>query len=207
MIESLQELIARYPALQSCECEIERGARMLIDTFEKGGRLYLCGNGGSAADADHIVGELMKGFLKRRPLSAEQKAAFSEEDTHLAAGLMGGLPAISLHSQSSLLTAFMNDEDPSLVFAQALYSLGREGDVLLAISTSGNSANIVNTAKVARALGMRVLTLTGENFCRLDPLSDVIVHVEDTETYRIQELHLPVYHWLCAAVEDHFFEG
>ncbi len=206
MIESLTELTQRYPKLQSSAASIEKSADLLIDAFTKGNHLYLCGNGGSAADADHIVGELMKGFLKKRPLSTEQKAAFCQEDQALASCLMGGLPAVSLHSQSSLLTAFMNDEDPSLVYAQALYSLGHKGDVLLAISTSGNSENIVCAAKVAHAIGMKVITLTGAKTCRLDALSDVIVHVDDTETYRVQELHLPVYHWLCAKIENHFFE-
>ena len=206
MIESLSELIGRYPKLQNCENEIAQSAELLIQAFETEHRLYLCGNGGSAADVDHIVGELMKGFLKKRPLSDEQKNAFGKDDTHLADGLMGGLPAISLHSQSSLLTAFMNDEDPSLVYAQALYSLGQRDDVLLAISTSGNSDNIVYAAKTAKALGMKVIALTGEKPCRLDELSDVSIHVGDKETYRVQELHLPVYHWLCAKIEDYFFE-
>lgn len=206
MIESLSELTERYPKLKNCETTIRRSADLLIHTFEQGHRLYLCGNGGSAADADHIVGELMKGFLKKRPLTEAQKAAFGKDNERLANGLMGGLPAISLHSQSALLTAFMNDEDPSLVYAQALYSLGKKDDVLLAISTSGNSENIVAAAKTARALGMKIITLTGAKECRLDALSDIIVHVDDTETYRIQELHLPVYHWLCAEVEEHFFQ-
>ena len=206
MIESLSELVGRYPKLQNCENAIGQSADLLIRAFKNGHRLYLCGNGGSAADADHIVGELMKGFLKKRPLSDERKNAFGKDGTHLANGLMGGLPAISLHSQSALLTAFMNDEDPSLVYAQALYSLGQKDDVLLAISTSGNSDNIVYAAKTAKALGMKVITLTGKNPCLLDALSDVIIHVDDSETYRIQELHLPVYHWLCAKIEDYFFE-
>jgi D-sedoheptulose 7-phosphate isomerase len=207
MIESLSELIARYPKLGNCENTIRQSAEMLIQAFKDGHRLYLCGNGGSAADADHIVGELMKGFLKKRPLSEKQKSAFAAEDTALANGLMGGLPAISLHSQSALLTAFMNDEDPSLVYAQALYSLGQKDDVLLAISTSGNSENIVAAAKTAKTLGIKVIVLTGAKECRLDAIADLAIHVDSTETYRVQELHLPVYHWLCAEVEEYFFEG
>ena len=207
MIESLSELIARYPKLENCENAIRQSAEMLIQAFKDGHRLYLCGNGGSAADADHIVGELMKGFLKKRPLSDEQKSAFAAEDTALANGLMGGLPAISLHSQSALLTAFMNDEDPSLVYAQALYRLGQKDDVLLAISTSGNSENIVAAAKTAKTLGIKVIVLTGAKECRLDAIADLAIHVDSTETYRVQELHLPVYHWLCAEVEEYFFEG
>ncbi len=204
-MESLQELIGRYPKLENCKKEIGESRDLLIRTFEAGNRLYLCGNGGSAADADHIVGELMKGFLKKRPLTAAQLAAFGENAERIGKRLANGLPAVSLHSQSALLTAFMNDEDPALVFAQTLFALGRKNDVLLAISTSGDSPNIVAAAKTAGAVGMRVIALTGERACALDAVSDIVIHAGDRETYRIQELHLPVYHWLCAAVEEHFF--
>ena len=202
-METLSQLIERYPLLASCESAIHKSADMLIDAFKNGHRLYICGNGGSAADADHIVGELMKGFLKKRPLTEEQSAAFDDSD--LAKGLMQGLPAISLHSQTAFLTAFLNDEDPSLLYAQALYALGKKDDVLLAISTSGNSQNVINAAKVARALGCKVITLTGAKSCKLDALSNVTIHADSDETYRIQELHLPIYHYLCATVEDYFF--
>ena len=203
-METLSELITRYHLLSSCESEIKEATELLIKTFENGNRLYTCGNGGSAADADHIVGELMKGFLKKRPLTEKQTAKF--DDKQLAAGLMQGLPAISLHSQTAFLTAFLNDEDPSLLYAQALYALGKKDDVLLAISTSGNSQNVVNAAKTARAIGCKVFSLVGSKDCKLDSLSDVIIHADHTETYRIQELHLPIYHYLCAAVEDYFFK-
>ena len=203
-METLSELITRYHLLSSCESEIKEATELLIKTFENGNRLYICGNGGSAADADHIVGELMKGFLKKRPLTENQIAAF--DGKQLAAGLMQGLPAISLHSQTAFLTAFLNDEDPSLLYAQALYALGKKDDVLLAISTSGNSQNVVNAAKTARAIGCKVISLVGSKDCKLDSLSDVIIHADHTETYRIQELHLPIYHYLCAAVEDYFFK-
>ena len=203
-METLSELITRYHLLSSCESEIKEATELLIKTFENGNRLYICGNGGSAADADHIVGELMKGFLKKRPLTENQIAAF--DDKQLAAGLMQGLPAISLHSQTAFLTAFLNDEDPSLLYAQALYALGKKDDVLLAISTSGNSQNVVNAAKTARAIGCKVISLVGSKDCKLDSLSDVIIHADHTETYRIQELHLPIYHYLCAAVVDYFFK-
>ena len=203
-METLSELITRYPLLSSCESEIKEATELLVKTFENGNRLYICGNGGSAADADHIVGELMKGFLKKRPLTEKQTAKF--DDKQLAAGLMRGLPAISLHSQTAFLTAFLNDEDPSLLYAQALYALGKKDDVLLAISTSGNSQNVVNAAKTARAIGCKVISLVGSKDCKLDSLSDVVIHADHTETYRIQELHLPIYHYLCAAAEDYFFE-
>ncbi len=205
MHETLTALGARYPGLQACLPAMQKAAQLLIHCFTQGGRLYLCGNGGSAADADHIVGELMKGFLKRRPLTPEQRAAFAPEEAALADGLMQGLPAISLHSQTAWMTAFMNDEDPALVYAQAVYCLGRPGDVLMAISTSGNSDNVVAAARAARARGMAVLTLTGQCPCALDPLSTIALHVQARETYRVQELHLPLYHWLCATVEEHFF--
>ena len=203
-METLSELITRYPSLSSCESKIKEAAELLIKTFDNGNRLYICGNGGSAADADHIVGELMKGFLKKRPLTEKQTSAF--DDKQLAAGLMQGLPAISLHSQTAFLTAFLNDEDPSLLYAQALYALGKKDDVLLAISTSGNSQNVVNAAKTARAIGCKVISLVGTKECKLDNLSDVVIHADHTETYRIQELHLPIYHYLCATVEDYFFK-
>ena len=204
-METLSELIKRYPLLTSCEGEINQAAKMLIKTFENGNRLYICGNGGSAADADHIVGELMKGFLKKRPLTDKQIEAF--DDKQLASGLMGGLPAVSLHSQTAFLTAFLNDEEPSLLYAQALYALGKKDDILLAISTSGNSQNVVNAAKVARAIGCKVISLVGANKCTLDTLSDIVIHADHTDTYRIQELHLPIYHYLCTTVEDYFFEN
>lgn len=203
-METLSQLIERYPLLTSCKDQIKQATDLIIKTFQNGKRLYICGNGGSAADADHIVGELMKGFLKKRPLTDEQIAAF--DDKSLAKGLMQGLPAVSLHSQTAFLTAFLNDEDPSLLYAQALYSLGKKDDILLAISTSGNSQNVINAAKVARVIGCKVITLTGANACKLDALSDIIIHTESDETYRIQELHLPIYHYLCVAIEDYFFD-
>lgn len=205
-METLSKLITRYPLLLSCESEIQQSTDMLINAYKNGNRLYICGNGGSAADADHIVGELMKGFLKKRPLTDEQLAAFGNEDQPLAKGLMQGLPAVSLHSQTAFLTAFLNDEDPSLLYAQALYALGKKDDILLAISTSGNSQNVINAAKVARAIDCKVISLVGAKECKLDEFSDIIIHADSTETYRIQELHLPIYHYLCAAVEDYFFK-
>ncbi len=204
-METLSQLIKRYPALLSCEKEINQAVELIIKTFGNGNRLYICGNGGSSSDADHIVGELMKGFLKKRPLTTEQISAFN--DKQLASGLMQGLPAISLHSQTAFLTAFLNDEDPSLLYAQALYALGKKGDTLLAISTSGNSQNVVNAVNTANAIGCNVISLVGGNKCKLDNISDIIIHADSTETYRIQELHLPIYHYICATVEDHFFKA
>lgn len=206
-IETIEELTERYPALKDCAESISAAERIIISSYEKGGTLYTCGNGGSAADADHIVGELMKGFLKKRPLSSEEMQKLSENGASgKFANLQGGLPALSLHSQSSLLTAYLNDAEPSLVFAQAIWALGRSGDVLLAISTSGNSENIINAVIAAKAKNISVIALTGAKACRLDGIADCVIHAGASETYRIQELHLPVYHRICAAVEEHFFK-
>lgn len=209
MMETLQELVRRYPGLSRTTEEIQKAADEIIRVYRNGGTLFTCGNGGSAADADHIVGELMKGFLKKRPIPECHRIALNKMDTvqgnFAADHLQCGLPAISLHSQSALLTAFANDVDASMMYAQVLYAMGKTGDILLAISTSGNSANVVNAAKIAKLRGMTLLALTGNNPCKLDDFADVVVHVGEIETYRVQELHLPVYHWICAKVEETFF--
>lgn len=208
-MESVDLLIGRYPKLIGCREAILTAADLLIGTFRQGGTLFTCGNGGSAADADHIVGELAKGFLRKRPLPAGLRDALAgsySDGAALARGLQGGLPAVSLHSQSALLTAFANDCDPSLIYAQALCALGKPGDALLAISTSGNSGNVVNAAKLAKVRGIPIIALTGERESALSTLADVTIRVGDTATYRVQELHLPVYHWLCAKIEETFFE-
>ena len=208
-METIKELTARYPGLAHCSTEIEKAADLIIETYRNGGFLFTCGNGGSAADSDHIVGELMKGFLKKRPVDREfrgkLKETFPDDGEFLADNLQCGLAAVSLHSQSALLTAFVNDVEPSMMYAQTLYAMGKAGDCLIAISTSGNSKNVVNAAKIARAMGVKVISLTGNRPCRLDDLADIAIHVDDCETYRVQELHLPVYHWLCARVEEEFF--
>ncbi len=207
-MESIDLLIGRYPKLVNCRSDILHAAELLTEGFRRGGTLFTCGNGGSAADADHIVGELAKGFLKKRPVSPKLRAALTvyPDGESLADGLQGGLPAVSLHSQSALLTAFANDCDPALIYAQTLLALAKPGDMLLAISTSGNSRNVVNAAKLAKACGVTVIALTGERESKLSELADCAIRVGDTETYRVQELHLPVYHWLCAKVEETFFE-
>ena len=209
-METIKELTARYPGLADCAAEIEKAADLIIDCYKNGHTRYTCGNGGSAADSDHIVGELMKGFLKKRPVNADFRAklaeAYPEQADFLADNLQGGLPAVSLHSQSALLTAFANDVDASMMYAQNIFALGRPGDILIAISTSGNSKNVVNAARIAKMIGVKVIALTGAKPCALDALADCIVHVGDTETYRVQELHLPVYHWLCARVEEEFYK-
>ena len=205
----LNELLKRYPCLEITREDIIKAENALITAFKNGNKLLICGNGGSCANCEHIVGELMKGFLKRRPLNEKMRrmvaVADPENADFLADNLQYGLPAISLHSQSALLTAFANDVDASMMFAQTLFALGKPGDTLVAISTSGNSANVVNAAKIAKSIGVHVIGLTGEKNCLLDKYSDCVIHVGAIETYRVQELHLPVYHWLCAKVEDEFF--
>ena len=205
----LKELLNRYPCLASCEAEIEKAARAMISCYEGGGKIMTCGNGGSCADADHIVGELMKGFLKKRPLSNSKKQAMlagcPELDEDILSKLQGGLPALSLCSLTALNTAFCNDVDPALIYAQSVLGIGKAGDVLICMSTSGNAGNVHAAAKVAKALGITVIGLTGSGGGKLLGAADICVRVPETETFKIQELHLPVYHYLCAAVEAHFF--
>lgn len=205
----LSDLIRRYPILAECSEDIERAKDALIECYKNDGKILLCGNGGSCADCDHIVGELMKGFLKFRPLSEEKKAEMKKNcnlvDDELLSKLQGGLPAISLPSITALNSAFCNDVDPELMYAQPLMALGRKNDVLIAISTSGNSKNVLGAVKVAKALGVKVIGLTGVTGGKLKETADTAICVPETETYKIQELHLPIYHYLCAAVEDRYF--
>ncbi len=211
MDKHIELLIERYPALAVCRTDVEAACKMLISCFERGGKLLICGNGGSCADSDHISGELLKGFLKKRPISAEQRMSMTgkcpELEPEMLDKLQGGLPAIPLTAMSALFTAFCNDVDPALVYAQQVMALGRPGDVLIGISTSGNAKNVAAAAKVAKGIGMSVLGLTGKGGGKLAELSDVAIRVPETETYRVQELHLPVYHCLCAAAEEHFFDN
>ena len=205
-----KELFSRYPALSSCAEEIETAKDRLIDCYARGGKVLLCGNGGSAADCDHIVGELMKGFLKKRPLSQETKAAMQANcptlTEELLSKLQGGLPAVSLPAMAALNAAFCNDVDPELIYAQSVLALGKPGDILIGLSTSGNARNVCAAAQVAKGAGLTVIGMTGETGGKLKSLTDTCICVPETETYKIQELHLPVYHYLCAAVEHHFFE-
>lgn len=205
----INELIERYPSLAVCWGDIEAAKEVLIDCYEKGGKLLLCGNGGSSADCDHIVGELMKGFLLKRSLSNKLKEDMSSRSPALDGSVLNklqmGLPAISLTSIGALNTAFSNDVDPELIYAQSVFALGKEGDVLIAISTSGNARNVSEAVKVAKGAGMKVIALTGRDGGALRSLSDVCIIAPECETYKIQELHLPIYHFLCGEVEKHFF--
>lgn len=206
----LNELLNRYPSLCDCKEEIEKAADAIITCYEKGGKVLLCGNGGSCADCEHIVGELMKGFLKKRPLDeikkAEMKSNCNLVDDELLSRLQGGLPAIAIPSITALNSAFCNDVDPELVYAQPLMSLAKENDILIGISTSGNSKNVFGAVKVAKALGIKVIGLTGKSGGKLKEIADICICAPENETFKIQELHLPIYHYLCAAVEEHFFK-
>lgn len=205
----LNKLLNRYPQLSKCQDELKKATTAMIDCYKNGGKILLCGNGGSCADCDHIVGELMKGFLKKRPLSTEQKAQMTNLspllDEETLSKLQGGLPAISLPSLTALNSAFCNDVEPELIYAQSVMAMGKTGDVLIAMSTSGNAKNVFAAAKVAKGLGLTVIGLTGKGGGNLSEISDICIRVPETETFKVQELHLPVYHYLCAATEEEFF--
>ena len=209
MKERLSLLLERYPALQPCERELSAALDLLVTAYHAGNKLLICGNGGSAADSEHMVAELMKGFLKRRPISASHvaqlTAAHQTEGEAIARRLQGALSAISLASPVSLTSAIANDIDFEMIFAQQVYGLGRPGDVLLGISTSGNSKNVSNAVIVAKALGLKSIVLTGRSGGSLAPLADVSIKVPADDIVEIQELHLPVYHWLSTELEETFF--
>ncbi len=204
----LKELFNRYPQLIPMEEHLRAAVKLLEDTVRGGGKILLCGNGGSCADCDHIVGELMKGFLSARPLSASEASRFKglcEHPDAFAKALQGAIPAISLPSQGALLSAYANDVDPASVYAQLTWGYGRSGDLLIALSTSGNSENIVRAVIAARARGMKTLALTGSAESKLSALCDLTLRAPASLTYQIQELHLPIYHYLCAALEARIF--
>lgn len=209
MSPRLSSLLKRYPLLAPCEKDLTAAFDLLATAYKNGNKLLICGNGGSAADSEHIVAELMKSFLKRRPLSAEHVAKLEKSGgaagKTIATRLEGTLAAISLPSQMSLLTATANDGDFEMVFAQQVYGLGQPGDVLLAISTSGRSKNICNAVIVGRAFGLKSIALTGKSGADLAPLADVAIKVPSDNVAEIQELHLPVYHWLSTELEAEFF--
>ena len=197
----LSDLIERYPALAPLRADVERAFALLREVFRSGGRLLLCGNGGSAADAEHIAGELLKGFAKRRPLSAARAAALGD----LAPRLQGALPCIPLTGFLALRTAWLNDCDPDFLYAQLVHALGRPGDALLGISTSGNATNVGHALRAARALGLRTLGLSGRTGGAMAGACDVLLCAPADETFRVQELHMPIYHALCRMLEDEFF--
>lgn len=206
----LNELIKRYPALECVREDIEKAYKILEECYVNGGKLLVAGNGGSASDSEHIVGELMKGFVKCRPLDQKMRAALMEVDAErgaaLADKLQGGMPAIALTGHAALSAAFANDVDPMMTYAQQVNGYGKPGDVFLGISTSGNAENVMYAAVTAKAKGMKVLGLTGKDGGKLAKIADAAIVVPANETYKIQELHLPVYHALCLMLEDRFYE-
>ena len=195
----MTELLNRYPCLNQCRESIEKALELIINTYKNGGKVLVCGNGGSAADCEHIVGELMKGFMKKREV---EDIRIPEE---MRKNLQGALPAISLPSQCAVLSAFINDVEAEMMYAQLVYGYAKKDDLVIGLSTSGNSKNVVNAIEVAKCLGVKTLSLTGKNESKLSEISDVTIRVPETETYRVQELHLPVYHYLCAEVEKAMF--
>ena len=199
----IEKLLNTHPKLAELEQNIKGATEKIIYAYENGGKVLICGNGGSAADSEHIAGELLKGFLKKRPLTAQQKSALGDP---LAGSLQQSLPAVSLVSQSGIMTAVINDLGADCVFAQQVMGLGCSGDVLIGISTSGNAKNVVNAFKVAKMKGLICIALTGANESEMSALCDVLLNVPALSTPDIQEYHLPVYHAICAEVEAHFFK-
>ena len=210
MNKFIDELIDRYPKLESIKKDIEVAYELIKDMYKDGGKLLVGGNGGSAADSEHIVGELMKGFCKKRKISTDlaEKLENINEDLGLELGkcLQGALKAIAITGHTGLTTAFENDVDPNMIFAQQVYGYGDNKDILLCISTSGNSKNLIYAAITAKAKGMKVITLTGKDGGKLKEYSDISIIVPENETFKIQELHLPIYHALCLELEEFFFE-
>lgn len=206
----LEELIERYPVLEAVQNQMEQAYEVLEECFVSEHRLLIAGNGGSAADADHFVGELMKGFLKKRPMPQKFEEALvavdSERGRVLAGILQGALPALALHNHPALNTAVLNDICGELMYAQQVNGYGAAGDVFFGISTSGNAIDVYDAAVVAKAKGMKVIGLTGRDGGRLKDISDVAIVVPEQETYKIQELHLPIYHVLCIMLEECFFD-
>jgi D-sedoheptulose 7-phosphate isomerase len=204
-----EDLFHRHPALRVCRTSIFDAYSLLSEAYASDRKLLAAGNGGSAADSEHIVGELMKSFLFHRNISktvaSSLERLFGEDGALIAECLEGSLPAIPLPAVMSLSTAFLNDSDPTMIYAQAVYGYGRPGDVFLGISTSGNSKNILCAAMTAKAKGMKCIGLTGQNGGKLKSLCDVTVCVPEEETFKVQELHLPVYHAVCAMLEADIF--
>ncbi len=205
----LDELTERYPQLAACRTDIEEAYEILKSCYDNGGKLLIAGNGGSCADSGHIVGELMKGFVKPRRISEELKerliAIAPEEGKMLADTLQCSLPAIDITGHNALNTAYSNDIKGGSAFAQQVFGYGRKGDVFLGISTSGNSANIISAVVAAKALGVNTIALTGRDGGRLKTMADCTIVVPEQETFKIQELHLPIYHALCLMLEETYF--
>lgn len=207
----LDHLIERYPVLEGQKDHVRGMYEILRDSYRNGGKLLIGGNGGSASDAEHITGELMKGFVKKRPVPEALRKSLCEISPEIGGKLADrvqmGLPTIALDGHPALTTAFLNDVDGSLGFAQQVCGYGKAGDVFLGISTSGNSGNVISAAVMAKAMGMKVIGLLGRDGGKMLPLCDEAVVVPEQETYKIQELHLPVYHAVCLMLEEEFFDA
>lgn len=205
----MENLIIRYPCLAVCKDDIRKAIDTIIDSYKNGGKLLLCGNGGSCADCEHIVGELMKGFLSKRPISISQKLYMKRNNPNLTDEVLSKLqlavPAVALPSFSGFNSAFCNDVDAELIYAQSLMGLGAKCDVVFCISTSGNSKNCVAAANVAKGLGLTVVALTGQTGGKLKEIADICICAPEIETYKVQELHLPIYHLICMEIEKEFF--
>lgn len=203
----ISELISRYPKLSILDKQLKQSVEQLIRCYSAGNKIMVCGNGGSAADALHIVGELMKAFVCKRKLSEEWQKTFSKlpDGKYISRNLQMAFPAISLVNEAGLLTAYANDVAPDMNFAQQVFGQGNAGDILIAISTSGNSENVLYAAEVAKAKSIQVIALTGQSGGKLREYADLLINVPETETFKVQELHLPVYHALCLAVEAEFY--
>lgn len=207
----MNTLFERFPELEVLRCEVHSAFETLKRMFNTGNTLFVCGNGGSAADAEHVVGELMKGFLLPRLLNSDMRETLSEmygdAGLSIAENLQEGFPAVSLTGHPALSTAFANDVAPELVFAQQLYVLAKRGDALLVFSTSGNSKNVVKVLMMAKAMGVSTIAMTGRSGGECAKLADITIRVPEDETYKVQELHLPIYHALCAMLEEEFYGG
>lgn len=205
----VDQLINRYPALLSSKNDILSAYKMVLTCFQNGSKLLVCGNGGSAADANHLVAELMKSFALKRPVDIDFKEIlvqqYKKEGRLLASKLEKALPAISLSANNALITAIANDTGFEMIYAQQVFGLARSGDVLLAISTSGNSEDVINALLAAKAMGVKTIGLTGTTGAKMSEFCDLCINVKGSNTHEIQELHLPVYHTLCKMLEQYFF--
>ncbi len=202
MINQIEKILNENPALLPCKEAMEKIAEKIAQMHRAGGKLLLCGNGGSASDCEHISGELLKGFLSKRPLAEDELAGLDEQ---IRTKLQRGIGAMPLSSLSALSTAFANDVEPSLIFAQSVFALGQKNDILLGLSTSGNAKNVVAALKVAKAMGIFTVAMTGESGGEMKKIADLTLAVPETETYKVQQLHLPAYHAICAEVERLLF--
>ena len=205
----ISKLVSRYPELETIRDEITAAGDLLTAVYSEKKKVLVCGNGGSASDSEHIVGELMKAFSLERPVpksfAQALRASFPDEAEYLSNHLQGALPAISLVSQSALISAYANDVAPDMVYAQQVYAYGQPGDALIALSTSGNSKNVINAVKIASVMNVRTIGLTNSEGGKLAPLCDICIKVPRESTPEVQELHLPIYHALCELLEAKFF--